>query len=48
MKKQVKDLKKIQGQLRNSAKMHAAQADKIEGVIKIAGKYMDQEWLIKQ
>jgi|TARA_S200002703_G_scaffold8605_1_gene8672 hypothetical protein len=42
MKKEVKDLKKIQGQLRNSAKMHAAQADKIEGVIKIAGKYMDK------
>jgi len=43
MKKEVKDLKKIQKQLRGSAKMHAAQAEKIENVIKIAGKYMDKK-----
>jgi hypothetical protein len=42
MKKEIKDLKKIQKQLRNSAKMHGAQADKIDGVIKIAGKYMNK------
>ena len=42
MKKEIKDLKKIQKQLRNSAKMHAAQADKIDSVIKIAGKYMNK------
>jgi len=42
MEKEIKDLKEIQKQLRNSSKMHAAQADKIEGVIKIAGKYMNK------
>lgn len=42
MKKQIKDLKKIQKQLRNSAKMHAAQANKIDSVIKVAGKYMSR------
>ena len=42
MKKEIKNLKEIQKQLRGSAKMHAAQADKIEGVIKIAGKYMNK------
>lgn len=42
MKKEIKDLKKIQKQLRGSAKMRAEQADKIEGVIKIAEKYMNK------
>ena len=42
MKKEINDQKKIQKQLRGSAKMHAEQADKIEGVIKIAGKYMNK------
>ena len=43
MKKQVKDLKKIKKQLRGSAKMHKAQADKIDSVIKVAGKYMEKK-----
>lgn len=43
MKKQINDLKKIQSQLRNSVKMHAAQANKIDNIIKVAGKYMEKK-----
>ncbi|QDP49991.1 MAG: hypothetical protein Unbinned3459contig1000_1 [Prokaryotic dsDNA virus sp.] len=42
MKKQIKDLKKIKKQLHGSAKMHKAQANKIDSVIKVAGKYMEK------
>lgn len=41
LEKQVKALKDVPGQLRHSSKKHAKQADKIEKVIKLAGKYME-------
>ena len=40
MKQTSKDLKKIGKQLKGSAKMHASQAKKLDG---IAGKYMDKK-----